>query len=70
MNILVQQSTAALGHEEVWAAARSKMSITPFGVAEQSFAGRSMQGHETRFAERSPMASDRRMPVTAINPNR
>jgi hypothetical protein len=41
MNILVQQSTAALGHKhkEVRAAARSKMSITPFGVAEQSFAG-------------------------------
>jgi hypothetical protein len=34
MNILVQQSTAALGHKEVRAAARSKMSITPFGVAE------------------------------------
>ena len=47
----MQQSTAALGHEEVRAAARSKMSITPFGVAEQSFAGRRMQGHETRFAE-------------------
>ena len=34
MNILVQQSTAALGHKEVRAAARSKMSITPFGVAK------------------------------------
>ena len=34
MHILVQQSTAALGHKEVRAAARSKMSITPFGVAE------------------------------------
>ena len=27
------------------------MSITPFGVAEQSFAGRPMQGHEARLAE-------------------
>jgi hypothetical protein len=48
MNILVQQSTAALGKaalgKEVWAAARSKMSITPFGVAEQSFVDRPMQG--------------------------
>jgi hypothetical protein len=51
MNILVQQSTAALGYEEAWAAARSKMSVAPFGVTEQSFAGRPMQGHEARLAE-------------------
>ena len=51
MNILVQQSAAALGHKEVWAAARSKMSITPLGVAEQSFARRPMQWHEARLAE-------------------
>ena len=51
MDILVQQSTAALGDEEVWAAVRSEMSITPFGVAAESRAGRRMQGHEARLAE-------------------
>ena len=51
MDILVQQSTAALGHKKMRAAARSKVNITPFGVAEQSFAGRPMQGHEARLAE-------------------
>jgi hypothetical protein len=44
MDVLVQQSTAALGDEEVWAAARSKMSIAPFGIAAQSRSGRCMQG--------------------------
>jgi hypothetical protein len=44
MNILVEQPTAALGDEEVRAAARSKMSVAPFRVVEQSFAGRPMQG--------------------------
>src|SRR5665811_2080700 len=51
MDILVQQSAAALGDKEVWTAARSEMSIAPFGVAEQSFARRPMQGHEARLAE-------------------
>src|SRR6266480_5425988 len=32
MDILVQQSTAALGHKKMRAAARSKVNITPFGV--------------------------------------
>ena len=35
MNILVQQSTAALGYKEMRAAARSEMSVTPIGIAEQ-----------------------------------
>lgn len=51
MNILVQQSTAALGHKEVQTAVRPKMSITPFGVTEQGFAGCLMQGQKARLAE-------------------
>ena len=51
MNILVQQSTAALGYKEMRAAARSEMNITLIGIAEQSFAGRPMQGHEARLSE-------------------
>jgi len=51
MNILVQQSAAPLGHKELRAAARPKVSITPFGVAEESFMGRLMQGHEARLGE-------------------
>ena len=35
MDVLVQQSTAALGDEEGWATARSKMSIAPLGVATE-----------------------------------
>jgi hypothetical protein len=51
MNVLVQQSTAALGDEEVRAAARFKISIAPFGVAAESRTGRWMQGNEARLAE-------------------
>ncbi|NOJ50864.1 hypothetical protein [Bradyrhizobium archetypum] len=46
MNILVQQSAAALSHEEVRTAARPEVSIPPFGVAAESRAGCRMQGHE------------------------
>lgn len=51
MNILMQQSTTALGDKEVRATARSQMSITPLGVAEQGLTGRRVQGHEARLAE-------------------
>jgi hypothetical protein len=51
MDILVQQSTAALGYKEMRVPARSEMSITPIGIAEQSFAGGPMQGHEARLSE-------------------
>ena len=51
MNVLVQQSTAALGDEEVRAAAQFKISIAPFGVAAESRTGRWMQGNEARLAE-------------------
>ena len=40
VDVLVQQSAAALGDEEVWTAAQSEMNIAPFGVAAQ--------GHEAR----------------------
>src|SRR6478735_1909344 len=51
MNILVQQSAAALSHEEVRTAAQPEVSIPPFGVAAESRTGCWMQGHEARFAE-------------------
>jgi hypothetical protein len=47
----MQQSAAALGDEEVRPAARSEVSIAPFGVAAESRAGRRMQGHEARLAK-------------------
>jgi hypothetical protein len=42
MDILVQQSTTALGDKKVWAAARSEIGIAPFGVAEENRVGRGM----------------------------
>src|SRR3984893_7734054 len=47
----MQQSAAALGDEEVRPAARSEVSIAPFGVAAESRADRRMQGHEARLAK-------------------
>ena len=42
VDVLVKQSATTLGDEEVWAAARSKMSIAPFGVAAERRACRRM----------------------------
>ena len=65
MDILVQQSAAALGDQEVWTAARSEMSIAPFGVAAESRAGRRMQGHEARLVELG--LSDRQNAVIQVD---
>ena len=87
VNVLVQQSTASLRDEEVWAATGSEMRIAWFGVAAERCAGRRMQrtrrdlpslvnrtvstpASRSTLSRWRPIASDRRIPVTAINPNR
>jgi hypothetical protein len=51
VDVLMQQSTTALGDEEVCAAARSEMCAAPVGVAAERRAGCRMQRHEARLAE-------------------
>jgi hypothetical protein len=50
VNVLLHQSITSLRDEEMCTAARSEMTVAPFGVAAQRFAGRWMQGYEARFA--------------------
>ena len=47
VDVLMQQSTTALGDEEVCAAARSEMCIAPADVVAERRAGRLMQRYET-----------------------
>jgi hypothetical protein len=60
MNVLVQQAAALLGDEEGPTAAWTKMRIAPVGL---------LRSAELVVGCSSPIASDRRMPVTAISPN-
>jgi hypothetical protein len=65
MNVLLRQSTASLRYEELCAAARSEMTVAPFGVPSERCAGRRMQGYEARLAE-LPL-SDRQNTILEVN---
>ena len=51
VDVLMQQSAAALGDEEVRTVARSEVSIAPFRRSCESHAGCRMQGYKARLAE-------------------